>query len=451
MKAWLIDNFGSVKSVADGQIRAIKALKVPRVGDSALTHANYVREMHRLLSTLYNLEIRRGVKVPQLRDYITSHTFILQVAELLPQKVKSDWTESLARDQTIIHKIQGETHLLKILDILKQRYISYELLAGISPDAPATEPPPSRTLHAERDPSPTPSVASSCKSCAHDTAHAASVPPKTSRPTPTKPKANSSKADGATRTPKPKPIPWSCTFKGHTNHLIIDCPEFFDTPVKTRRWKSRWSCYTCFSLAGACRKGCKNVASVPKVLLCPECESADPTGSKSVNVLMCGLQNHTKPDDKDITKALEAWIPGFKASRLTNPVNVGFTLLMAAASSNPPRSRSSAPDPAATSTTFDSSTGTSRPLSPGDRVVKRSKEVSFYVMQQFCIAGEAVLAFFDSGSNTHLVDGEFAERAGFRVIDSTCTRIGVIGGGDIWSEYGVYSCILGPDLNDQFH
>jgi hypothetical protein len=27
----------------------------------------------------------------------------------------------------------------------------------------------------------------------------------------------------------------------------------------------------------------------------------------------------------------------------------------------------------------------------------------------------------------------------------------VIGGGDIWTEYGVYSCILGPDANSQFH
>jgi hypothetical protein len=60
MKAWLIYNFGSVKSVADGQIRAIKALKVPRPTDDANVHATYVREIHRLLSTLYNLEVSRG-------------------------------------------------------------------------------------------------------------------------------------------------------------------------------------------------------------------------------------------------------------------------------------------------------------------------------------------------------------------------------------------------------
>jgi hypothetical protein len=100
---------------------------------------------------------------------------------------------------------------------------------------------------------------------------------------------------------------------------------------------------------------------------------------------------------------------------------------------------------------FDTSSGDSRPLSSTDKVVRRSKEESFYIMQQLCIAGESVLSFFDSGSNAHLVDSELAERVGFKVVDDTCTRIGVIGGGDIWTEYGVYSCILGPDANSQYH
>jgi hypothetical protein len=69
MKAWLIDNFGSVKSVADGQIRAIKALKVPRPTDNATAHVTYIREIHRLLSTLYNLKVSHGVRVPQLRNH----------------------------------------------------------------------------------------------------------------------------------------------------------------------------------------------------------------------------------------------------------------------------------------------------------------------------------------------------------------------------------------------
>jgi hypothetical protein len=43
MKNWLIDKFGSVKVVADNQLRAIRALKSPKPTDDALTHATYVR------------------------------------------------------------------------------------------------------------------------------------------------------------------------------------------------------------------------------------------------------------------------------------------------------------------------------------------------------------------------------------------------------------------------
>jgi hypothetical protein len=136
-----------------------------------------------------------------------------------------------------------------------------------------------------------------------------------------------------------------------------------------------------------CRRGCQNLKNVPKALLCPECESLDPSGKKTVNILLCGLQNHTKPSDSDITAALETWIPGFKASRLSKPINIGFTLLMAGASSNPPRSRSSPPDLSSKVVAFDTSSGDSRPLSPAGKVVRHSKEESFYIMQQLCIAG----------------------------------------------------------------
>jgi hypothetical protein len=333
LKSWLIDNFGSVKTVVDNQLRAIRALKAPKPTDDALTYSIYVRELHRLLLTLYNLEIRRGVHVPQLREFILSHTFLMQIGEVLPAKVKTDWTEVLARQGAILHKIEGEQHLQTILDILRTRYMSYELLAGISPGEPMTPKTITRSMLVERDISPAPSVASSCASCLHDSAHGAGVlPRKQGSNQPTKKPQQTKQTDSNSKT-KPQFPPWTCPFKGHTKHLLIECTEFFDTPVKDRQKRSWWACYTCFSLSGACRRGCKNVGSIPKALLCSECESAGPSGGRSVNVLMCGLQNHTKPDETDMNEALEKWIPGFKASK---PINVGFTLLMAGASTNPP-------------------------------------------------------------------------------------------------------------------
>jgi hypothetical protein len=150
----------------------------------------------------------------------------MQIAELLPSKVKSDWTESLARRQTIIHRIEGEEHLNQILELLKQRYISYELLAGISPNAPVAEKPATRALYAERDVSPSPSVTSSCPSCTLDNAHGAAVALKGGRPKMSPPKQVPPKKGNAASASKPHPVPWSCTLKDHAAHLLIDCPEF---------------------------------------------------------------------------------------------------------------------------------------------------------------------------------------------------------------------------------
>jgi Pao retrotransposon peptidase len=453
MKSWLIDNFGSVKAVADNHLRAIRALKTPKATDDALTHAIYIREMHRLLTTLYNLEIRKGIRVPQLQEYITSHTFLLQIGEILPAKVKTDWTDSLAKEQAIIHKIEGERHLKKILDILKERYVSYELLAGISPGVPTSEGPSTRSHHAERANSPTPSVASSCASCGHDAAYAAgALPKRPARSSPDKkpkqpPPQSKSKPDSDSKTKLPR---WSCPLRGHERHKFAECRIFFGLETSERRKRVRWACYTCFAPKG-CSNECKNLASVPKVLLCPECGSADSSGKSSVNVLMCGVHNHTKPSSQDVADALEKWVPKFQVAKLAQPVNVGFTLLMAGAASNPPKSRSSRPDSSPTPVAFDTCSGTSKPLSKHDSVIKKSTEESFYVMQMLCIASEPVLTFYDTGSNAHLVDGAFAERAGFQVLDDSCTRIGVIGGDHIWSEYGVYSCILGPDADNRYH
>ena len=72
-------------------------------------------------------------------------------------------------------------------------------------------------------------------------------------------------------------------------------------------------------------------------------------------------------------------------------------------------------------------------------------------MQTLCIAGELVLTFFDSGANTHLVEGSLAEHAGFTVLGDHSVSIGVVGGGTIHSGYGQYSCTLGPDSSGRHH
>jgi hypothetical protein len=50
-------------------------------------------------------------------------------------------------------------------------------------------------------------------------------------------------------------------------------------------------------------------------------------------------------------------------------------------------------------------------------------------MQLLCIAGEPVLTFFDSGSNAHLVDGAFAERAVSELLTTHAHGLASLAGG----------------------
>jgi hypothetical protein len=127
---------------------------------------------------------------------------------------------------------------------------------------------------------------------------------------------------------------------------------------------------------------------------------------------------------------LENWITGFLGSKLPQPINMGFTLLMSHSSTQTPKSRSSKPDQSPTHVAYETLTGNSKLLTKSGSVFKKSTEELIYIMQMLCIAKN------------------FAKRAGFQVFDDSCTHIGVIGGEHIWSEFGVYSSILGPDVND---
>ena len=84
-------------------------------------------------------------------------------------------------------------------------------------------------------------------------------------------------------------------------------------------------------------------------------------------------------------------------------------------------------------------------------VIPESKEESFYIMQIFDIRGHDCLCFYDRGANQNLVDGELAERANLKVINPRSTPLGVVGGGRIWTEYGMYCLNIGPTESGHYH
>jgi hypothetical protein len=446
MKSWLIEQYGAIRRVADNYLRVIRALKHPKSEDDLQGNIQHLRGIHQRINSLYNLEIRKGVLVPGLREHVESNTFLTQLAEVLPRKVQKEWSLFLAEEGVTVWRIEGQPYFYKILQLLKRRYMAYEILATFT----SNEPPRSRAKAGhvtQRDSSPTGSLLST-----DGVAAARIAPSQGQKKQPGASPNNGGNYGGSLG----KLSRWCCPMEGHENHELGSCHKFFQMRTNQRREACKWKvCWTCLSRQdsqGNCWKGeCARLAEIPTILVCQDCAINNQGAKPPLNVLMCSLASHDKPSEVDIRDALEKWIPGFRASQLQGPIAVSLSTKHALAVGKPPMSRSSQPSKKDQTVAYNTRTGGMRTITQKDTVILPSKEEAFFVMQQLSIGGEDVLTFYDSGANIHLVEGELAERVGFTVLNDRCVSIGVVGGGQVWSEYGQYSCVLGPDTDRKLH
>jgi hypothetical protein len=209
-------------------------------------------------------------------------------------------------------------------------------------------------------------------------------------------------------------------------------------------------CYTCLGRDQGCGVGaCAIVKEVPKDTIYQECASyASRTGTPP-NILCCGLPFHKKPVVKDVVEIMERWIPDFKAASLG--VQVGVNWLQVNHSLVANREAEWKDDNAGKSLVYNTQTGKTRAVNITDRVVYTPTECACYVMQQLNIAGRLVLAFYDSGANSNIVEYDLARDAGFHQIGSQTVSFNVAGEGSVRSSYGQFSAILGPDVNGNIH
>jgi len=66
------------------------------------------------------------------------------------------------------------------------------------------------------------------------------------------------------------------------------------------------------------------------------------------------------------------------------------------------------------------------------------------------VAGMDCLTMYDSGSSGEAIVGDFAEAAGFIVVNANHQKINVAGGSSITTGYGVYKAILGPLISGKY-
>ena len=158
----------------------------------------------------------------------------------------------------------------------------------------------------------------------------------------------------------------------------------------------------------------------------------------------------------ELKKQLESYFGNFPSSIEDNEIEISANFLFQVHAAAPYQSDlwcSSDTDPELgvedSTPTIDSSTG-NRVQVGSEFIIPESKEHSFYMMQELMIGETSCLVFFDSGANTHLLDGSLAVSQKLQVTSSKPKRISVVGGTQIRTQYGSYRFNLGPTESGEF-
>ena len=178
---------------------------------------------------------------------------------------------------------------------------------------------------------------------------------------------------------------------------------------------------------------------------------------------MCSNDNHTKPNIEDLIDELAKWFPGFQKSSNMKGSLKHHALLVAVTqactcgsdkttcSCSAPASLTREPKDSDPIPCFNTQTGEIvDDIQDGD-IINEVVQDSLYIMQMLKFGNEECLTFFDSGSNQHLMNGSLAEDLKLKVICAENMSIGTVGKNRIWTNYGIYSMMLGPDREGGYH
>ena len=204
---------------------------------------------------------------------------------------------------------------------------------------------------------------------------------------------------------------------------------------------------------------CKFYKNVSELITCQGCiEYASSQGWAPFSTLMCRKRKHVEVRAKyaDIKKTLDKYLGPMSSdineSNLKVSANFAWQIHATVQSNTTYLAESLATDkPLSVQVPcIDTASGT-RVYPEQDLIKLEIDQHAHYLMQILQIGGSQVLTFFDSGANSHLISGEIAETENLKKYSSRPTKITVVGGGSVCSEYGSYKFGLGPDEDNKFH
>ena len=447
MRQFLINKFGDVKVITDNIIKVVAKENIPDDSSSHSVLTDYYRKLNSVMKKLQELSKTVDMPVAELEAQIYSSEFMTKLLKYVPRRSVSEFMEKMISSGQDLARIKGSAAFRLLSDCIHTHFSAHSAAARVdsannlkSGDKTSQR---RRTIH-NVDVSPDDSEDEDINHAAHY------------QGTIKKPSKSSSKNK---QTPK---LISPCIVTNHS-HEIGECAEFFTmSPVQRQKLGKKKICFTCMQPRDACSKQCSNLKKMPEKLICTKCkEWADKNERAPLNVLFCKKKDHDKPSNTEMVTALQEWLKGFTPGKIQAPIQlaahvnlIGHSYVCSNCSkvkcSCKPRSKSSPVNSAESTPAINTSTGEKVELTE-DLIVQEIDEDSIYVMQMLRLQDQDCLTFYDRGANQHLIDGEMAECIGAKVVSDKPTALGVVGGGQIWTEYGKYNVMLGPTPMGKYH
>ena len=436
MKKWLIKRFGEVKVITDNVLKLVSKERIPTDCSSDLASASYYRRLNSVVKKLQELSKTVDLPNDELITHIYSSEFLAKLLRYVPRRTELEFRERLAYNGEDVDHIKGRAAFSTLAMTI------YSHFSALSGAVRHIELDTKEELQKEKTSIKKKSVQKAKEESTHGV-HFQGV---------------KSKKDQSDKQRFRHP----CTLPQHT-HEVGECAEFYTkTPKERQQLGKKKVCFTCMGPKVKCAKLCANLNNVPIEAICQKCkEWADSKNLSPLNVLYCKNKKHQKPDNQVVLDALKSWIKGFKPASIQAPVQLAahFNLIGHSSVCRSCKSKTCKCDRITkTSPVNDSLEVPAWNTESGEKVnvkeenlITEVEEDTFYVMQLLKINDQDCLAFYDRGANQHLIEGQFAESIQAKVVCDRPSSLGIVGGGEIWTEYGRYKLELGPNQLGKYY
>jgi hypothetical protein len=419
IKDHLLSRYGDLRFVAESKLRSISQLRHPSSQESS--KIAYYKQVAQTLLQVESMSISDLINQEEINGAIFNSTYVKTVLSNLPNEIIENFSKRIEIESSK-SRPSGKRYFDILKEIIDLKWRQLDTSNNI------------RSLKEHNLP---------VKST-----HISGNPSAGSNETPSQPGTGYNSAQ-----PNPKQLVFPCPMHDKpVQHELGRCKQFLETDNTGRRdlCKLALACWTCLqpNCLKLSKKSC--IASLPTGFTCSECEK-NPGKLRRIPCILTCIKNHPRPKLNEAISLLQAYLKVIdrglieKLKPMFNIANMKPKIHKNSLSKKPPSK--STMDSKAKIPVYDTHTGL--PASPSSLLTEPSEDC-VYVFQLLNIGSKDALCFYDTGASGNLVKGEFAEASSFKTIDPENQRISGISNMSMWTNYGVYSCSLGPDNSGNF-